>query len=158
MDRLSLERDKPMSRQDIDGPDQFSSGTQFDLDDAALRVRISPTAFKAFDATADFLSLSMSQRRKLLGTIPAATYRRWRTLGAPTQTRESLERMSLVFGIVRALRTVFSDDTAVRRWLTGMNRDAPFCGASPLDQMLRGSTSDLRAVRRYTDSWLRDIS
>ncbi|MGL1287728.1 MbcA/ParS/Xre antitoxin family protein, partial [Vibrio parahaemolyticus] len=64
-----------------------------------------------------------------------------------------LERISLVLGIVKALRLLFASDEAGKRWLRAANTDAPFGGHSPLEHMLRGSIADLYAVRRYLDAW-----
>lgn len=139
------------------GIDQLLS-EPIDLDDQATRARLSPAAFRAFDATAEFLSFSMPQRCKVLGDLPDATYRQWMESGAPTQTRDSLERISLVLGVVKSLRTLFADDAAMRRWLANANHDAPFDGTSPLDRMLRGSTDDLKAVRRYLAAWLGELT
>ncbi len=138
--------------------DQLSNETRFDLDDREMRTRCSPAAFRAYCATADFLSLAISQRCRLLGNLPVTTYRRWMKAGAPALTRDALERISLILGIVKAMRTLFADDVASRRWLTGANHDVPFGGSSPLDRMLRGSTEDLRAVRRYLDAWLTELT
>lgn len=125
----------------------------FDLDSASARSRISPAAFRAFDATADYLSLTVPQRCRLLGEIPSSTYHRWAKAGASPLSRDQLERISLLLGIVKGIRLLFANDDAGRRWLTAANQDVPFAGAPPLERMLRGSISDLYTVRRYIDAW-----
>ena len=124
-----------------------------DLGDPAARDRLSGPSFRAFLATARYLDLSVAERCRLLGDLAPATYHRWATNGAPHLSRDLLERISLVLGIVKALMLLFASDDAGKRWLRAANTDAPFGGQGPLAHMLRGSIADLFAVRRYVDSW-----
>jgi hypothetical protein len=123
------------------------------LANAADRLRLSAPGFRAFLAAADFLDLSVGERTRLLGDLPPATYHRYVAKGAPGLTRDTLERVSLVLGIVKGLRLIFAEDTAGLRWLRAPNTDAPFDGRSPADFMLQGSVAHLHTVRRYLDAW-----
>jgi hypothetical protein len=138
----------PLSRPDV-APERSAP----DLGDAATRNRLSAPSFRAFLYTAEYLGLPVQERCRLLGDLAPATYHRWAANGAPAMPRDLLERISLVLGIAKALRLLFASDDAGRRWLKGANTDAPFGGHSPLERMLRGSISDLFAVRRYIDAW-----
>lgn len=124
-----------------------------DLGDSATRAALSNGAFKAFVYTADFLNLSVADRCRLLGDIPQSTYYRWKDRGAEKLDRDRLERISLVLGITKGLRLLFSEDADGIRWLKAENADAPFGGRSPLGKMLNGSIADLHAVRGYIDAW-----
>lgn len=124
-----------------------------DLTDAGVRERLSAPSFRAFLYTADYLGLGVKERRRLLGDLPPSTYHRWVDKGAPSLSRDMLERLSLVLGITKGLRLLFARDEDGKRWLKAANTDAPFAGHSPLDHMLRGSIADLFAVRRDIDAW-----
>lgn len=120
----------------------------------ADRRRLSGPATRLFFNTAELLGLTVDERRAVLGDISAATYHNWRRdPGAVVLTRDQLERVSLVLGILKGLRLVFADDATALRWLRAENRDLPFAGQSPLAKMVAGGMLDLHAVRRYLDAW-----
>ncbi len=124
-----------------------------DLGDASARAALSAPSFRAFRYAADYLGLTVGERCRLLGDLPAPTYYRWADKGAPVLARDILERISLVLGIVKGLRLLFTGDETGKRWLRATNDDMPFTGESPLARMLRGSIADLYEVRRYIDAW-----
>ena len=115
--------------------------------------RLGAAGMRTFLAIADEWQLTVATRRVLLGAIGESTYHKWKAgdVGAPS--RDQLERLSLLLGIYKALRLLFSDDATGVRWLKAANTDADFGGKAPLDRMLRGSIEDLFAVRRYLDGW-----
>jgi hypothetical protein len=118
------------------------------------RRRLSGPALRLFLNTAELLGLTVDQRRAILGDISAATYHNWRREPAGVVlTRDQLERVSLVLGILKGLRLVFADDATAFRWLRAANTDVPFAGQSPLERMTAGGMLDLYAVRRYLDAW-----
>ncbi len=123
------------------------------LGDPQVRRRMSTTAVRLFLRVADLWRLSVDQRRALLGAISRPTYHNWQNNKIGTLTRDQLERISLVLGIHKGLKLLFSDEASATRWFTSPNRDLPFGGQSPLDRALRGSIDDLYAVRRYIDAW-----
>lgn len=108
---------------------------------------------RTFLAIADEWQLPVSTRRILLGDIPESTYHKWKQGDVGTPSRDQLERLSLILGIYKALRLLFTDDATPLRWLKAANTDPDFAGRSPLDRMRQGSVDDLYAVRRYLDSW-----
>lgn len=109
--------------------------------------------FRAFMEIANEWELGVAQRVRLLGDIAESTYHKWRTGKVGELSRDQLERLSLLLGIYKALRLIFSDENTGTRWLKGANTDADFGSRSPLDRMLNGSIDDLYAVRRYLDAW-----
>jgi len=115
--------------------------------------RLGAAGMRTFVAIADEWQLPVATRCTLLGGIGASTYHKWRSgdLGLPS--RDQLERLSLLLGIYKALRLLFSDDATGIRWLRAANRELDFGGQSPLERMSRGSIEDLYAVRRYLDGW-----
>jgi Protein of unknown function (DUF2384) len=123
------------------------------LRDRKVRERMSPTAVRLFFRLADLWRLAIDQRRALLGDISKPTYHNWQNGKTGTLTRDQLERISLVLGIHKGLKLLFSDEASASRWFTSQNRDLPFGGDTPLNRTLRGSIDDLYAVRRYLDAW-----
>lgn len=120
----------------------------------ADRRRLSGAALRLFFSTAELLGLTVEQRRVILGDISEATYHNWRKdPGRVVLTRDQLERVSLLLGILKGLRLVFADDHTGFRWLKASNIDPPFDGRSPLQTMTAGSIIDLHRVRRYLDAW-----
>ena len=83
------------------------------------------------------------------------TYNRW------LQTRElgemqpdTLERLSYVLGIYRALHELFPDPVHADGWVHRPNGAPEFSGETPLARMAQGTVDDLATVRRFLDSWL----
>ena len=123
------------------------------LHDRATRNRLSAPGFRTFLAVSERWGLSVPQQLVLLGDVPATTYHHWKSKGVGSLSYDTLERVSLVLGIWKGLRLLFTDDAVALRWLRAPNTDLPFGELSPLDAMLRGSIDDLYAVRRYVDGW-----
>jgi uncharacterized protein (DUF2384 family) len=123
------------------------------LADPDTRRRLSAPGLRTFFQVADRWQLSPQQQQTLLGGVPRSTLYDWKKRKTLELSHDQLERISLVLGIWKALRVLFTDDGAAKRWLTARNTDQPFTGESPLDAMLRGSIDDLFAVRRYIDGW-----
>lgn len=115
--------------------------------------RLGAAGIRTFLAIADEWQLAVATRRVLLGEIGESTYHKWKLGAIGSPSRDQLERLSLVLGIYKALRLLFTDDATSSRWLKASNAASDFGGQSPLDRMLRGSIEDLYAVRRYLDAW-----
>lgn len=130
------------------------SGPAAPLRAAGDRRRLSGPALRLFFNTAELLGLTVDQRRAILGDISEATYHNWRREpGKVSLTRDQLERVSLLLGVLKGVRLVFADDPTAFRWLRAANTDRPFDGRSPLDVMTEGGIVDLFQVRRYVDAW-----
>lgn len=92
------------------------------------------------------------QQRILLGDIGRTTYHKYKKLPAVRLPRDTMERVSYLMGIHKALRILFSNhEQAVYDWVHKPNSAAPFNGRSALDYMLAGRVIDLADVRRYLD-------
>lgn len=114
---------------------------------------MSAPALRLFFRTADLWGLTVDQKRAILGDISRQTEHNWRSGDATTLTRDQLERISLVLGVLKGLRLIFVEDQAGIRWLKSANEDHPFNGRAPLDVMTDGGIADLYEVRRYLDAW-----
>lgn len=96
---------------------------------------------------------SAEQQRILLGDIGRTTYHKYKKLPAVRLPGDTMERVSYLMGIHKALRILFSNqEQAVYEWVRKPNTAAPFNGRSALEYMLAGRVIDLADVRRYLDN------
>lgn len=116
---------------------------------------LSKVALKLFFAIADEWSLTENQRLVLTGMSSRTTLQKWRNSLETGDTvrlgRDTLERLSYIAGIYKALQLLFVERAQWREWIRKPNRD--FGGQSVLDRMLVGRVVDLADVRRYLDAW-----
>lgn len=123
------------------------------LRDPEVRRTMSGPAVRLFLRVCDLWDLKIDQRRAILGGISKQSYHNWKAGQVAALTRDQLERISLVLGILKGLRLVFAEDQHGFRWLKAGTADAPFNGRSPLALMEQGGINDLFEVRRYLDAW-----
>ena len=107
---------------------------------------------RAFFNLAKRWALTDRQGRILLGSPAARTFARWKAgQTEPSRiSRDTRERLSILMGIHKNLRYLFSDPSRGYAWLRKPNQ--AFGGASALDRLLAGSITDLAAVRTYLDA------
>jgi hypothetical protein len=113
---------------------------------------LSRVGLKAFFRIADLWDLSVPEQMTLLGLDGRSTYDRWRKEGSPRLTRDTLERISYVLGIYKALQTLLPDVRVADSWVRQANTHPLYQGRAPLDRMLFGNVADLFAVRRHLDA------
>lgn len=65
---------------------------------------------------------------------------------------DTLERISYILGVHRALQLLLPDETAADEWVRRPNAVPLFGGRSALDRMLSGQVADLYVVRQYLDA------
>ena len=107
---------------------------------------------RAFTQIAELWHLSISDQLALLGITSRSTYFKWRKEPQPKLPRDTLERLSYLLGIYKALQLLLPDTHAADEWIRRPN-DAPlFGGRSALDRMLSGNVADLFIVRQYLDA------
>ena len=107
---------------------------------------------RAFSNIAERWGLSIADQLKLLGIASRSTYFKWRREQAPRLPQDTLERLSYLLGIYKALQILLPDPAAADAWVRKPNSAPMFAGRSALERMLAGNVSDLNAVRRYLDS------
>ena len=107
----------------------------------------------AFFSIAEEFGLDTAQQRCLLGEPGRTLFFEWKKTKQGKLSRDSLERLSYLVGIYKALGILFSRERGAE-WLTNANQDPMFGGKSPLDYMLSGGLVALADVRRYLD-WAR---
>lgn len=86
----------------------------------------------------------------LLGSISTATYNRWKRGEIGRLTVDQKTRLSILMGIHKALRILFTENARVYAWVKKPNK--AFGGRSALDIMLQGQIMDLFDVRFYLDA------
>lgn len=115
--------------------------------------RMAAAGLRAFGRIAQQWGLSVEEQLRLLGDPPRSTFYAWRKTPESAQlSRDTLERLSYLLGIYKALQILLPDPAAADAWVRKPN-DAPgFGGRSALDRMMAGSIADLHYVRRYLDA------
>lgn len=110
-------------------------------------------ALRAFFKMAELWKLSVSEQMALLGLSAQSTFFKWKADADRARlSRDTLERISYLLGIYRALQILLPDPAAADAWLKTPN-DAPlFGGRSALARMLSGNVGDLYVVRQYLDA------
>lgn len=114
---------------------------------------ISPAAVRAFGNIAHLWHLDIEAQLTLLGSPPRSTYYKWKK--APESAhlgRDTLERISYLLGIYKALQILLPDEKAADAWIKKPNAAPLFGGKSALQRMLSGNVADLYVVRQYLDA------
>jgi len=120
---------------------------------SAPQTAKSAAALRTFFAIARAWGLSTGQAMALLGLQSRSTYFKWKK--APHSARlsaDTLERLSYIFGIYKALHILLPQPAAADGWLSRPNSAAPFNGRPALERMLSGQVADLFIVRQYLDA------
>lgn len=111
-------------------------------------------AFRAFLRIAGVWGLGVEEQLVLLGRPARSTFYRWRKEGVEQLPADTLERLSYVLGIYKALQILLPSPERADAWVREPN-DAPlFGGGSALQRMLSGQVADLYRVREYLDAQL----
>ena len=109
-------------------------------------------ALKSFFRLAEHWDLRVVEQRKLLGDPPESTFYKWKREQGGSLSRDTLERISYLLGIWKALQILFPDPAQADAWLRKPNAAPLFGGHSALERMLSGNVADLFVVRQYLDA------
>jgi uncharacterized protein (DUF2384 family) len=113
---------------------------------------IGATALTAFFNITARWTLAAEEERILLGSPPRSTFFKWKSERAARLSPDTLERISYVMGIYKALRILLPTEDAADEWVKKPNKAVGFGGRSALERMLQGKVVDLADVRRYLDA------
>ena len=114
--------------------------------------RMAAAGLRAYARIAEAWGLSVDEQLVLLGQPPRSTYFAWRKHPEKAGlSRDTLERLSDLLGIYKALQILLPDPAAADAWVRKPNAASAFGGRSALDRMLAGNVSDIHFVRRYLD-------
>lgn len=123
---------------------RFMTRKQTDLASGALR---------AFFRIAALWSLSSSEQMAVLGADDMETLTVWRKGDHQHLSSDTLERLSLLLGIFKALNQLLPPKQA-DAWMRRPNSHPLFQGQPAIQLASTGKLDDLRAVRRYLDGQL----
>src|SRR5215510_13479285 len=76
---------------------------------------------RAFARIAELWNLSIDQQLTLLGIASRSTYFKWRKEAQPRLPRDTLERLSYLLGIYKALQLLLPEASAADAWLHKAN-------------------------------------
>src|SRR5438067_13515331 len=103
---------------------------------------LSGPALRTFFRIADAWKLKPNEARRVLGQPPRSTYFHWKQTGEGQLSRDTLERISYVLGIYKALQILLPEPDVADGWIRKPNA-APFLqGQSALQRMLSGNVAD----------------
>lgn len=116
-------------------------------------ARMSAAGLRAFLQIAELWQLNQEAQITLLGNPPRSTFFRWKKNPESAQlARDTLERISYILGIYKALQILLPDTQSADAWIKKPNSATIFGGQSALQRMLSGNVSDLFVVRQYLDA------
>lgn len=114
---------------------------------------LSAAGLRAFFNIARDWGLSTDEQMVLLGAPGRSTFFKWKAAPEATDLkRDTLERLSCLLGIYKALQILLPAAAAADAWVKKPNSAPLFGGRSALDRMLGGNVADLVAVRQYLDA------
>lgn len=119
---------------------------------ATQPVELAGPALRAFFKLVERWNLRVAEQRKLLGDPPESTFYKWKRERDGALGRDTLERISYLLGIFKALTIQFPDPARADAWLRKPNTAPTFGGHSALERMLSGNVADLYVVRHYLDA------
>ncbi len=109
---------------------------------------------RAFFRLAGEWRLSEAEQLILLGSVTTSELSKWRQGEIGSATTDTLERISYLLGIYKAIHTLLPNPVRANAWIRTANTAPMFHGTSALDRMLIGKATDLHAVRAYLDEQL----
>lgn len=107
---------------------------------------------RAFFNIAKLWQLTGAEQQTLLA-LPRSTLAKYRAHPDAVQLGpDTLERISYLLGIYKALQILIPDTGQADQWVRRSNSAPLFGGRSALDRMLGGHVGDLYVVRQYLDA------
>ncbi len=107
---------------------------------------------RSYFSIAEAWKLSAREAMTLLGLRSRSTFHVWKDGKSGALPRDTVERLSYVFGIYKALQILLPSAESADAWLRRPNAAPLFGGASALERLMSGNVSDLYEVRRYLDA------
>lgn len=109
-------------------------------------------ALRTFFNLARAWELSEREQMKLLGLNSRSTFHAWKGGRVSKVSRDTLERISYLLGIFKAINILLPDAKRADEWMRLPNKAPLFGGRSALDRMTTGNIGDLYVVRQYLDA------
>ena len=115
--------------------------------------QLSAVGLRVFFNIAQSWQLKNEHEMVLLGQPSRSLYFKWKKdPQSASLSKDTLERISYILGIYKALQILLPDPKAADAWVSKPNTAPMFGGKSALDRMLSGNVSDLYVVRQYLDA------
>ena len=114
--------------------------------------QLGSAALTAFFNIAAAWGLTADDERVLLGSPPRSTFFKWKSERSSKLSQDTLERISYVMGIYKALHILLPTSEAADAWIKKPNEASVTNGKSALERMRGGKVIDLADVRRYLDA------
>jgi hypothetical protein len=119
--------------------------------------KIGRAALEVFFNISKKWNLNNGQQMCILGDIPKTTFYLWKKkIENKTEvilTKDTLERISYVMGIFKALNILLPTEESANRWIHQPNSAPLFNNHTALDKMLQGNVADLADIRRFLDAY-----
>ena len=119
------------------------------MTDATEKSRV---ALRAFFKIAELWRLDQKEQLALLGLTDPLQLAQWAEGKGPNLLRDTLERISYVLGIFKAINVLLPVPEHANAWVRKPNNAPIFGGKSALDRMTAGNVSDIYVVRQYLDA------
>jgi hypothetical protein len=132
-------------------PGNAREARPIDVGSSSVEVLSGP-ALRTFFRIADAWKLTVDEARRILGDPPRSTFFLWKRTGEGQLPRDTLERVSYILGIYKALQILLPQADAADAWIRKPNSAPLFGGQTALDRMLSGNVADLYVVRQYLDA------
>lgn len=116
------------------------------------RKGLSGPALRTFFRIADLWQLDVDEQMTLLGVTARSTFFKWKKDQNTALPKDTLERISYILGVYKALQILLPNEKAADEWVKRPNEAPVFAGQSALDRMLSGQVADLFVVRQYLDA------
>lgn len=118
----------------------------------AQKKDLSGPALRTFFNIARDWHLSNTEQMTLLGHIPESTFFKWKKGAVGKIPHDTLERISYLIGIYKALQILLPHTHSADTWIKKKNAAPLFNYGSALDRMLSGNVSDIYIVRQYLEA------
>jgi len=112
---------------------------------------LSGAGLRTFFCIAEAWKLGTEEQITLLGGPARSTFFNWKKDQDVELSKDTLERISYIVGIYKALQILLPEPTAADTWIRKPNKALLFGGKSALERILSGQVSDLFLVRQYLD-------
>jgi Antitoxin Xre-like helix-turn-helix domain/Antitoxin Xre/MbcA/ParS C-terminal toxin-binding domain len=114
---------------------------------------LSAAGLRTFFNIAGAWGLNTDEQMVLLGSPGRSTFFKWKAAPEKAELRrDTLERLSYLLGIYKALQILLPDAGAADAWVKRPNAAPLFGGRTALERMLGGNVGDLVVVRQYLDA------
>jgi hypothetical protein len=111
-------------------------------------------ALRTFFKLADRWSLSDDEQMKLLGIEEISLLKAWKNGRVSGATRDTVERISYVLGIFKAINILLPNPQRADAWMRKPRQEPIFGERSALNRMCAGNIGDLYVVRQFLDAQL----